>query len=78
MIETVIMVLIWLCLLALAFFLIEWVLSQLGIAIPGQVIMILKVILVLVAIYIIVVNVLPRMGNPFRMGNAVDIHTLVS
>lgn len=58
-IGTVILVLLYLCGLALAFFLIEWVLQQIGLQLPAQVIAILKVMLVLVAIYIIVMNLVP-------------------
>lgn len=54
MIEYVIMILIYLCLLAVAFYLIIWVLEQLGITIPPQVMKILWVIVVFLAILMIV------------------------
>jgi len=53
-IEAVIRALLYLCCIALAFFLIIWVLGQLGVALPAMVITILKVIFVLVAILILV------------------------
>jgi hypothetical protein len=52
--EAVIRALIYLCCIALAFFLCVWVLGQLGVALPYMVINILKVIFVLVAILILV------------------------
>ncbi len=52
--ERVIRALIYLCVIALCFFLVVWVLGQLGIALPYMVISILKVIFVLVAILILV------------------------
>jgi hypothetical protein len=52
--EALIRALIYLCVIALAFFLCVWVLGQLGIALPYMVINILKVIFVLIAILILV------------------------
>jgi hypothetical protein len=52
-IEAVIRALIYLCVIALCFFLCIWVIGQLGIALPAMVITILKVIFVLVAILIL-------------------------
>jgi hypothetical protein len=52
--EAIIRALIYLCCIALAFFLCIWVLGQLGVALPAMVITILKVIFVLVAILILV------------------------
>lgn len=52
--EALIRALIYLCLVALAFFLCIWVLGQLGLALPLMVITILKIIFVLVAILILV------------------------
>ena len=45
--------LIYICFMALAFYLILWVLGSLGFALPGMVISILKVIFVLVCILIL-------------------------
>ena len=45
---------IYLCCIALAFFLCLWVFAQLGITLPGMVLVILKVIFVLIAILILV------------------------
>jgi hypothetical protein len=53
MFEALIRALISLCLLALAFFLILWVLGEVGIALPAMVISIIKVIFVLVAILVL-------------------------
>jgi Flp pilus assembly protein TadB len=52
--EAVIRALIYLCVVALVFFLCVWVLGQLGIALPVMVINILKVIFVLIAILVLV------------------------
>lgn len=52
--ETLIRALIYLCLVALGFFLCIWVLQSLGLALPYMVLSILKVIFVLVAILILV------------------------
>lgn len=62
MIESVIMMLIYLCLLAIAFYLIIWVLGQIGVTIPDQVMKIIWVIVVLLVILMIVRTVLPAMG----------------
>lgn len=73
LIESVITGLIYLCLLVAAVYLVQWVLSQLGIAIPDQVMKILWVVVVLVAILILVRTVLPGMG--VRLVHT--IHTLL-
>lgn len=52
--EAIIRALIYLCVVALCFFLCVWVLGQLGVALPYMVINILKVIFVLIAILILV------------------------
>lgn len=49
----VVRALIYLCFMALAFYLILWVLGAIGIALPGMVINILGVIFVLVAILVL-------------------------
>jgi hypothetical protein len=43
-----------LCFIALAFYLIEWVLNAIGIAVPAMVITVLKVILILIAVLVLV------------------------
>jgi hypothetical protein len=53
MVERIIYALIYLCGIALCFYLIIWVLGALGIHLPGMVINILMVVLVLVAILIL-------------------------
>jgi hypothetical protein len=65
MIEAVIFALIYLALLVLAMYLVLWVLGELGITIPANVIKILWIIVALIAILIIVQMVvpsLPRLG----------------
>ena len=52
--EAIIRALIYLCCIALCFFLCVWVLGELGVALPYMVINILKVIFVLIAILILV------------------------
>jgi hypothetical protein len=52
--ESVIRALIYLCLIALAFFLCVWVFGVLGIALPAMVLKILMVIFVLIAILVLV------------------------
>lgn len=63
MVETVIRLLIGLCLLVLAVFLILWVLAQLGLAIPAMVVKVLWVIVVLIAILMIVRALRPFAGG---------------
>jgi hypothetical protein len=52
--EAVIRALLYLCVIALCFFLVLWVLAQLGIVLPAMVVTILKVMFVLIAILILV------------------------
>lgn len=67
MIEGVIYGLIYICLLALAIYLILWVLGTVvGIALPPKVVQIIWVIFILVCVLILVQMVLPRAG--FRLG----------
>lgn len=61
--EALVRALIYICFIALAFFLCLWVLGSLGLMLPGMVITILKVIFVLVAILI-----LARLFSPFLSG----------
>ncbi len=61
--EALIRALIYLCFIALAFFLCVWVLGMLDVALPAMVITNLKVIFVLVAILILV-----RLFMPFVSG----------
>lgn len=53
-IEAVIRALLYLCAIALVFFLVLWVLASIGVALPAMVVTILKVMFVLVAILILV------------------------
>jgi amino acid transporter len=52
--EAVIRALIYICVIALLFFLVLWVLGSLGVALPAMVVNILKIIFVLVCILILV------------------------
>jgi hypothetical protein len=61
--EAVIRALLYLCVIALLFFLCVWVLGQLGVALPYMVLNILKVMFVLIAILILV-----RLFWPFASG----------
>lgn len=61
--EALIRALIYLCVVALCFFLTIWVLGELGIMLPMMVITILKVIFVLIAILILVRLFLPAMNG---------------
>ena len=58
--EALVRALIYLCVIALCFFLCVWVLAKLGIMLPAMVVTILEVIFVLVAILILV-----RLFAPF-------------
>jgi hypothetical protein len=65
MIEAVIYGLIYLALLVLAVYIVLWVIGELGITLPPQVVKIIWVVVVLVALLIIVQTVvpgLPRLG----------------
>jgi hypothetical protein len=59
MIEAVIYALIYLALVVLAIYVVLWIIGELGIALPAQVIKIIWIIVALVAILIIVQTVLP-------------------
>ena len=63
--EALIRALIYLCCVALCFFLVIWVLGMLGLALPIMVITILKVIFVLIAILILVRLFMPYAGSWF-------------
>lgn len=54
LLERVIRALIYLCFLAIAFYLVIWVLGALGIALPAMVVKILGIVVVLVAILVLV------------------------
>jgi hypothetical protein len=62
-IEAIIRALLYLCCVALAFFLCIWVLAELGVALPLMVITILKVMFVLIAILILVRIFWPVLGS---------------
>lgn len=72
MLESVIMFLIYLCLIALVIYLVVWVVRDvLGIPIPATVLKILYVIVALVAILFLVRLLLP-MGGRIRLGWLLD------
>lgn len=62
MITAIITALIYLCLLVLVVYLVIWVLQQIGISLPPQIMNIIWVIIALVAILVIVQSVLPATG----------------
>lgn len=62
MLEAVITSLIYLCIIAIAIYLVIWVLGQLGIAIPEPIMKIIWVIVILLAILFIARTILPKMG----------------
>ena len=64
MIEAVIYGLIYLALLVLAVYVILWVLGELGVSLPPQVVKIIWLIVALVALLIIVQAVLPGLRFP--------------
>jgi hypothetical protein len=61
MIETVVYALIYLALIVLAVYVVLWVLGELGIVLPPQLVKILWVMVALVAILIIVQTLLPAL-----------------
>jgi hypothetical protein len=61
--EAIVRALIYLCCIALAFFLCVWVLGELGVMLPVMVITILKVIFVLIAILILVRIFMPLVSG---------------
>lgn len=62
-VEAVIRALLYLCAIALVFFLCLWVLASLGVALPVMVITILKIMFVLVAILVLVRLFWPIVSN---------------
>lgn len=63
LVEAVIRALLYLCIIAICFYLCIWVIAALGIGLPAMVITILKIMFVLVAILILV-----RLFYPFVQG----------
>lgn len=63
MIEAVITLLIYVALVCLAVYLVLWVLEQVGIALPPQVVRIIWVIVVLIVILLLVRTFLPMLGH---------------
>lgn len=61
--EAVIRALLYLCAIALCFFLIVWVLGALGLALPPMVLTILKVMLILIAILVLVRTLWPPLSS---------------
>lgn len=63
MLAAVISLLIQLCLLALVFYVVMWVLESIGIALPPRVIQIIWVICVLLVLYVVATQLLPALGG---------------
>src|SRR5262245_48002710 len=62
MIESIITLLIYVCLLALVVYLIIWVLGVIGVPLPEKVIQIIWVIVALIVVLMILQTILPRFG----------------
>lgn len=62
MIESVIMAMIYLVLMAIAVYIVLWVLAEIGITIPANIMKLLWVIVVLVALLMVVRTFLPAIG----------------
>ena len=62
MIAALITALIYVCLVVMAVYLVFWVMEQIGIALPAQVVKIIWVIVALVVLLILVTRVLPIAG----------------
>lgn len=65
MIESVISLLITLCVLAIAVYLVIWVLGAIGIVIPQKIVQLLWVIVILVAILFLFKMLAPHLGVHF-------------
>ncbi len=63
MFESIIMLLIYLCLFALVVYLVLWVLGEVGITIPPRVMQLFWVIVVLVAILLVFKMIAPHLGS---------------
>lgn len=63
MIESIITLLIYLCVLALVVYVVFWVLDTVGIALPEQIKRIIWVIVALIALLLILRVLLPRLGH---------------
>jgi hypothetical protein len=76
MIEAIISLLIYICILALVVYLIIWVLGIIGVPIPDKVIQIVWVIVALVVILMVLRVVLPHLGVKLVGGKGDMIATL--
>lgn len=65
LLESVIRALLYLCVLAICFFLVVYVLGVLGIVIPGTILNIIKVMFVLIAILVLVRMFMPYWSGPW-------------
>lgn len=68
MIESLIMLLIYICVLALAVYLVLWVLEIIGISLPPKVVQIIWVIVILIVILLILRMLLPALGGGRLLG----------
>lgn len=66
MLETVITLLIYICVIALLVYLVLWVLESVGLALPPMVVKILWVIVILIVI-LLIFRALPGMGLHLRL-----------
>lgn len=64
MIESVIYLLIWICVIALVVYLVIWVLGQLGIPLPEMVVRIIWIIVALIVLLLVVQMLLPHASVP--------------
>ena len=64
MLEAIIGVLIYICIIALVVYLVIWVLQSIGVPLPANVIRIVWVIVALIAILLVVENILPLVHVP--------------
>lgn len=63
MFESVIVLLIYLCILAILFYIVVWVLGTLGIVIPPRIVQILIVIAILIVILMVSRVIIPQIGS---------------
>lgn len=63
MIESVIMMLIYICILALVIYLVIWVLGSIGVPIPDMVMKIIWIIFALICLLMVLRIVLPGLGG---------------
>lgn len=75
MFESIIMLLIYICLVVGACWLVIWVLGQLGVSLPDQVVKIFWVIVVLIVILLLYRMLAPALGGRFSLLEALTAFT---